>query len=311
MRHYTTVCDAGYLPRLKVLVGSMRRHCMPFTLHVLAWDVHVEAWCQENMDVVRYGGQTSSYMCGVASRIFRGLLPGPPRGLAELMWTVRSGWSAWVMRELKEPVTQIDADLMFWSTPEPVYKEIGDAPAAVVPHGFAPEDRGLPGPTAESHRRFGLFNAGWVYVADPRLFCLWAAQCWEWCHRGQEDLAGGGTRYSDQAYLDTWPEAHGAHVVKHLGVNVGPWNIHTRMVMAPSARHPPRLVERRELGDGGDSARVDPLVAYHYHSLELGPSGVLQQLAWPEYGLTEQHHTILYVPYIAHLKEEIHGPRRK
>jgi hypothetical protein len=40
-RHYVTACLAEQLP---VLLASMRRHCAPFRLHVLAWDFDPHDW---------------------------------------------------------------------------------------------------------------------------------------------------------------------------------------------------------------------------------------------------------------------------
>jgi len=78
------------------------------------------------------------------------------------------------MERTGQPVAYVDADIMFHSSPEPVFTEIGGAPAAVFPHNFARASQGLPGPTVESHEVFGQYNVGLVYVADRQVAEEWA-----------------------------------------------------------------------------------------------------------------------------------------
>jgi hypothetical protein len=271
-RIFCTYADSAYLGRLKAMHASMKRHCGPFELHVLAWDEGVAAWCEtEGLPCRISAGDSSAW-------------PGPPRSKVETMWTVGPQWIADVMKRTGQPVTYVDADVMFHSSPEPVFAEIGGAPAAVFPHGFARASQGLPGPTAESHEVFGKYNVGLVYVADPAIAEEWAAQCREWCY---DRLSDDGT-YGDQAYLTEWPAKHGAHVVQHPGAQLGPWAVHTRSL---------------DVRDGMIHFGGRPLVAFHYSAYRELPDGHTV-MTRPEYRLTPRQEDIIYGPYIDELRRQ-------
>lgn len=296
-RIYATYCDSNYLGRLKSLHASMLRHCGPFELHVLAWDAAVLKWAETAMGVKCLDAETLVIAGDLES------LPGPKRTLVELMWTAGPAWIAAVMDETKQPVTYVDADIMFHSSPEPVFAEIGGAPAAVFPHGFARLSQGLPGPTVESHEVFGKYNVGLVYIADRTIAEEWAAQCREWCYDRVEDfgklptaegfftqvpIVDRARRYGDQKYLDDWPVKHAAHIVQHPGAELGPWAVHTRAL---------------DVRDGVIHFGNRPLVAFHYSSyLEL-PEGRLQYTR-PEYRLTARQQDIIYGPYVKEMERQ-------
>lgn len=295
-RIYATYADSAYLGRLKALHASMKRHCGPFELHVLAWDSGVIDWCAS---------------VGLPwSQAYHRVLSGPERTVVERMWTEGPQWIADVMERTGQPATYVDADIMFHSSPEPVFAEIGGAPAAVFPHNFARAAQGLPGPTVESHEVFGKYNVGLVYIADREIAEEWAAQCREWCYDRVEDVSSaeprarremGGPpanlpvpipdrlrRYGDQKFLDAWPADNGAHVVQHPGADLGPWSVHTRAI---------------DVRDGAVFFGGRPLVAFHYSSYRELPDGHTV-LTRPEYRLTPRQEEIIYGPYIEELRRQ-------
>ena len=96
-----------------------------------------------------------------------------------------------------EIVTYLDADLFFFSSPEPVFKEFGQGSTLIVAHGYAEHDRHL--------EQFGIYNVGLLSFrndANARE-CLewWRMRCLEWCYDRVED-----GRFADQKYLDDWPQ---------------------------------------------------------------------------------------------------------
>jgi hypothetical protein len=251
----------------------MERHCRPFTLHVLAWDRAVFEWCRSAP------GVEPMPMEAMLERRpdFRPRnLPGPLRSRQEQLSGLRVAHLEMLVSELAAPVTMLDTDTMFWSSPDDVFTEIGAAPAAVTSHRFRPAADGLPGPALETHRKFGLYNAGWVTIADPSIAKAWTEACWRWCYLGAPDPRGADRwRFGDQGYLDEFPLL-GAQVIDHPGVNLGPWAIHRHAL---------------EVRDGQVFFGGRPLVAYHYHSYRP------PQLAYPEYALTDAQAALLYEPY--------------
>ncbi len=272
VRHYATACKAD---QIGPLVRSMERHCGEFRLHVLAWD-----WDPG------LGRHPNTVMTGRDQLLARhpGLthLPGAPRNTNETVCSSRWTFFCDVMADTSQPVTAIDGDVMFFSSPEPVFEEIGDAPCAVTPHNFAPAALGLPGIAHETHAQHGIHNGGFCYLADRSAAEYMAKRAREWCYIDFR-VENGRRYFGDQTYLEELVERFGAHVIQHTGINLGPWGIH---------REP--LEERDGVLHFGDR----PLVSYHFSSLRWNPDGSLAHLFNPEYAVTAEQQRLLYDPYL-------------
>lgn len=280
-RHYVTTGSAAFLPRLKVLLGSMRRHCGTFQLHLLAEGEEVARWGHEQRDVAC---TPVAAFLGRHPDLAPERLPGPPRPARELAWTWRWSLAADLLLWQSDPVVVIDADLMFWGWPEPVFKEIGAAPMAVLPHAFAPRAAGLPGVTYETHRRYGLYNAGFVYFAALGPARHMADLCREGPLAEDRRHADGIERWGEQGCLEYVAHVSGVYVIQHPAAAPGPWNAHTQALT---------VAHGGSVFFGGR-----PLVAYHYQSFRPGPGG---QLADPAYEISPRQAEVLYAPYAAAL----------
>ncbi len=116
-----------------------------------------------------------------------------------------------------ELVTYLDADLFFYSNPEPLFAELGEKSIAIIEHKFS---KGL-----ETMVTHGIYNVGWVTFRNDKngIECLqwWRDRCLECCFDHYED-----GKFADQKYLDVWPEIFpGVVVLQHRGANVAPWNV--------------------------------------------------------------------------------------
>lgn len=234
MRHYCAITDAGYLTRFHALYASMR-HCRPFTLWMLALDGEVERVTLPSVNVVPLAVlETDQLRQAKANRSY-----------IEYIWTLKASFMRFVLRGV-DSVAHVDADMMFFGDPSPAFDEIGDAPVAVAPHRYSPRCR----PRSESP---GIYNGGFVYVARNGWEFLdwWADACVEWCYWRYED-----DRYVDQKYLDDAPERWGAHVLRHKGAHLAPWN---------QEQYGYSKVHRQIYVDS------EPLLWYHFHKgLEPG-----------------------------------------
>jgi hypothetical protein len=282
-RRYVTACRRWQLP---VLLESMRRHCGEFRLHVLCWD-----WDRGSFDP-----GLDWFATGKSTFLARNPrwanMPGPPRATIDQVATARWRFACDVMTETGESVTLIDGDQWFWSSPEPVFAEIGDAPMAVSPHRFPRAADGLPGVTEETHGKFGRFNTGWTYLRDPRLARELAEFNLAWSYTDFRRWHGREI-FGDQGYVEWIQEnSYGdAHVIDHPGVNVGPWNVHRHLVIPGE---PPTI-------DG------HPLVSYHYSSMRFDSDGDVTQWADPGYAVSEDQIQLLYLPYAQAVKRAIAG----
>lgn len=234
MRHYCSLTDRSYLPRLLAMYESLKRHSSEaFTLHVLAMDAETE----EALKSLRLESLTVMQW------------PGPNRRKdhtwQEYCWLMASQWCDWLLmvRRLEE-LTYLDADLFFFGDPEVVFSEVGDCGVGIVPHRFIPSKRYL--------ERNGLFNVGWVTFSElvgVAVCHAWAAQCLKWCYARNEE-----GKFGDQKYLDEWPKLPGQQccVIQNIGAGLAPWNL-----------------ANYELTEGPKVDGVNVLF-YHFHEYEHG-----------------------------------------
>lgn len=281
MREYLTVCRATqFLPLLR----SMVRHCTPFYLHVLNWDWSPDIFAGR----LPYGDFDIEFWPRAEVENIHPRLrepPGPPRRTINLIDTARWHLMRTILaRGEAGPITYIDGDQWFWSSPEPVYAEIGAARLAVSPHRIPEKSAGLPGVSLETHRRYGLFNSGACFVADAAIAAEMADALHLWSYCEPTKLPDGSWLFGDQGALERVAMRVGAHVIQHPGFNVGPWNIH---------RH--RITRAH---DGAVFVDGSPLVTYHFSGLQFGG-----RLAGPQYAITPEHERILYHPYLRALAE--------
>lgn len=238
--HFCTYFDARYLSRGLALLDSLSAHAGPFHLFVLSLDdevhaavsalPHVTSWRLADLEAARPALAAA----------------GATRSRLEYYYTCTPAWIEFVLERHADVdrLTYLDADLHFFSSPDPVQEEIADAPIAVVEHRF---------PDTLGHlAEYGRFNVGWVSFrrGAEASSCLerWREQCLEWCYDRVEP-----TRFGDQKYLDEWPERYpGLRIVQHKGANLAPWNLD---------RFDIDVIEGRVRVDGA------PLVFYHFHGL--------------------------------------------
>jgi hypothetical protein len=184
-----------------------------------------------------------------------------------------------------DEVTYLDADLMFFADPEPLFEEMGNASVLITPHRFSLE--------SAHHAINGLYNVQFLtFRRDERgLSTLewWHDRCIEWCYYRLED-----GKLGDQKYLDDWPERFaGVHVLRHRGGGVAPWNITSSDI---------------EMGTDGPLVDGQPLIFYHYHRFRLVKDG---RHVWrpPGYYIAPSNRRLIYDPYIAELEAAVDGVR--
>ena len=177
------------------------------------------------------------------------------RNRVEYCWTATPATCLYLLAHepAADTVTYVDADLMFFSSPEPLLAELGDGSILLTRHGYV----------AGQDTRAGRFCVQFLpFRRDANgLAALrwWHERCLEWCYDRPED-----GKFGDQAYLDDWPDRfRGVRVLRHPGA-LAPWDV---------AAH---RLERR-----GDRIVVDgePLVFFHFAALRLYRSRVAMAVA--------------------------------
>jgi hypothetical protein len=209
----------------------------------------------------------------------------PARTMGEYCWTCTPVLLLYLLDSVApgEIAVYLDADLMFFSSPQPVFHEWADADIAIHEHRFPPHRRHM-----ESSS--GIFNVGWVGIRNScegrECLARWRAQCIEACTTDAERGLWG-----DQKYLDEWPILYNhLTILQHPGVGLGPWN-----------------VEGYELVSLNETPHVSgaPLIFYHFHGLRIVHESFLGHIAIvPSAGYRFSAHQkrLLYARYAAALR---------
>lgn len=201
----------------------------------------------------------------------------PTRTPTEYCWTSTPALLRYVLDATPEidELTYVDADLLFFSDPEPLFAEMGDASICITPHRYAPQ--------YIAQEINGIYCVQWnTFRRDERgLTALdwWRERCLEWCYYRLED-----GKLGDQKYLDDWHQRFaGVHVLQHKGGGLAPWNVPNYDVQCG--------------GSHGVLVDDDPLVFFHYHRVRLRRRGAAD---WrpPGYEIGENVYELVYAPYL-------------
>lgn len=196
------------------------------------------------------------------------------RSTKEFLWTCASFFTDYVMRKYRlDSLAYIDADCYLFHSLDPLYEEIGDADIAITPHRFTPHLR-------DWLVSSGEYNVGFVYFRNTEtgMACLseWKDNCLDWCYHRLED-----GKYGDQAYLNDWHEKYGAHVIRHVGANLAPWN---------QLQYNYRDLKILHSWNGVD-AEISPVLFYHFHGLGRN-----------DYEISPHVAKYIYEPYLKELE---------
>lgn len=272
MIHYCTYFDRNYLTRAMALHRSLVRHSPSFTLWALCLDD--EAF--EALEGLRLDGIRPIRLAELEAADPELLAVKGSRSRVEYYFTLSPCLPRYLLAEHPEIdlITYLDADLLFYSSPQPVFDELGTGSVLIVPHRF---------PDSLKHlEEYGVFNVGLLSfrsdAASGAVLDRWREQCLEWCYDRVE-----GDRFADQKYLDKWPGLPGVVVLRHPGADLAPWNV---------AGH------RLDLAQDPPTVDGRPLVFYHFQGVkQVGPG--LWDVALDRYGVRDhQLRDRLYRPYV-------------
>jgi len=169
------------------------------------------------------------------------------RSIIEYYFTLSPVFPLYLLEtEYVDVITYLDADLLFYNNPEPIYKELDVSSILITSHHFPP--------SLKHKEKYGLFNIQYQSFRndDQGKRCLrrWREQCLEWCYDRYED-----GRFADQKYLDEWPKLYDQLVIsQNRGVGIAPWNINS---------YKTTIKDDHFLVDG------EEVIFYHFHGLKI------------------------------------------
>ncbi len=278
-RHYVTYFDRNYLVKGIALINSLRRHeNRNFELFVVCMDELTRSL----LDKLDFEQVTTVPLHSI-ERCDEPLVEArAKRTLVEYYWTLTPTIALRILERHPriEVLTYLDADLFFYSSPDPIFEELGDNSILIHEHRYSAECAHL--------ATNGTYNVGLMsFRNDPRgLTALrwWRERCNEWCFNRFENGKKG-----DQSYLEDWPSRfEGVRVLEHIGAGVGPWNHQ----------------QYRLRGERDGSVRVDncALVFYHFHALTMVSPDLVMPTGY-NFQLNEDVLRYVVVPYVDALRD--------
>lgn len=284
---FCTLFDSNYLDKGITLYQSMKKCLNNFKLYVFAFD---ERCCEilkkenlENVTVVSLKQFETEELLKVKKE----------RTAAEYCWTCSPWIIKHVIEEYQEHIcTYIDADMQFFSSPQPVFDEMRRrrCSAIIVPHRFKNEKE-----EKEAHEKVGSYCVEFnTFVNDEngrKILDWWADRCLEWCFYA---VPGTTQWYGDQKYLNVFPEKfEGVMICTHYGVGMAPWNADLVDYAGMDDKNIPHVIVKA-------TQEEYPVVIYHFENVTYLSKHVLHASSRMH---SKRLHAAIYDPYIRQLTE--------
>lgn len=272
MYNYCTLFDSNYLHKGLALYESLCNVCSEFHLYVVAFDDNcyntLRDFKLKRMTVVSLSEFETEELLAVKLT----------RNRAEYCWTCGpSVIYHFITNYQLDHCTYLDSDMLFFTSPDPIYEEIGNNSIAITEHF-----------TEEVDRLGGKFCVQFVYFRNDKdglkALLWWKDKCIDWCYARFED-----GKYGDQKYLDYFPENFDhVCILKNRGAGVAPWN--------------ESQYDFSEFGKIKYNDEIINIVFFHYHGTRielLNNNLILRTLT---YDLSNNLKTNIYYTYLSILK---------
>jgi GT2 family glycosyltransferase/predicted O-methyltransferase YrrM/tetratricopeptide (TPR) repeat protein len=281
MRHYCTYFDRKYLTRGLALIESLRR------TETSDWEIFVVCMDEMTRIVLRALALPNVQLLPVheiEARDKELLAVKPTRTVVEYYWTMTPTVILRILERNRavNQLTYLDADLFFFSSPQPIFDELGSRSILIHEHRFSPAQAQLG--SGNGKYNVGLLSFNRTATAFEAL-SWWRERCLEWCFARTENGKMG-----DQMYLNDWPgRFSNVAVLEHCGGGLGPWN-HDQYRF-------------RKDGNGLPWVNDVPVIFYHFHSFTQVTADVALPVKHPHYPLPWSTVILFFVPYLRALEQ--------
>ena len=235
MRSYCTVFDKNYLVQAVALYRSLLDHAGDFSLYALCMD-------NEAYEFLAKASLPSLVPIEVSDLLTPDVVKVKDRTThGQFCWVCQPLVCSHVLDNFGvSMVTYLEADSLFFSSPEPLFDELHNCSASLVSHRFpANKDQ-----SAVSGKYCVQFNAFRNDEFGRAVLAYWKQCCFRYMDSKPHSYPG-------QTTLDNWTTKFPhAKEISHLGAGVAPWNV---------------MQYRLEKSDTGITVDGIPIVFYHYH----------------------------------------------
>ncbi len=212
MSNFCTLFDSNYLIRGLAMYLSLKKYCPDCHLYIFAFDdLALNILKKLNLD----GTTLISLSEFEDEKLLNVKLA---RTTAEYCWTCTSSSILYAIEKYNLPsCTYLDADILFFDSPEILLNELNDKSVLLTEHRYPPEH--------DKTNNSGKYCVQFITFKNDsdgmKALRWWREACLDWCYARPED-----GKFGDQKYLDDWlTRFSGIHVLENLGGGVAPWNV--------------------------------------------------------------------------------------
>ncbi len=252
--NFCTLFDSNYLSRGIALYRSLEKHCKNFHLYIFAFDI-------KSYNILKILNLPKATVVSLSEFEDEKLLQvKPTRSIAEYCWTSTSSTILYVLENFNvDNCTYVDADVFFYSSPEPIFQELDDKSILITEHRYSPQ--------YNKELKAGKYCVQFVtFKKDEnglKALRWWRDRCLEWCYARYED-----GKFGDQLYLDDWTERfQGVHVMQHLGGGLAAWNVQ---------QYDFKIVDEKIFGKEISTGKEFEVIFYHFHYLKFFSDGKVE-----------------------------------
>jgi len=278
MYNFCTLFDTHYISRGVTLYYSLESVCEDFHLYIFAFNEQ----CYNILKALNFKKASIISLKEFEDKEL--LKVKPTRSIGEYCWTSTSSTILYVLEKYNvESCTYLDADLFFYTSPKPIFEELGNNSILLTEHRYTEQ--------YNKKKKAGKYCVQFVtFKNDERgLKALrwWRERCLEWCFAYYED-----GKFGDQLYLEDWTERfEGVHVMRQLGGGLAGWNVQQYNFY---------LQDGKYCGREKTSNKEFDVIFYHFHYLLFFTNG---EIELGRRYLSPEVHKYFYKPYIRQLEK--------
>ena len=271
---FCTIFDSSYYTKGLALYYSLEKVC-DFQLYIFTPDKKCQSMLKEKKLTKAITLPLSEIEDDELKKIKTN------RDTAEYFWTIKASCINYLFNKYDlDQLSYVDADIFFYSSPAPIFNEMGSSSVLITPHNFSPRYK--------RELKNGIYNAGFISFKNDKpgrnALSWWNRKCRDWCYRKKED-----GKFGDQMYLNELSESPFVHSLNHKGA-LANWNVQQFQFQES---------EGKIRGFSGNGESFD-VIFFHFHYLKFLNS---QEAELGRKYISQEVYNIFYKPYIKYLLE--------
>lgn len=255
--HVFTSAAVNYLPKVRMLFNSLRKHHPDWTLHLALADA-----LPEDLD------QSREPLDGITPADTLGIPDWKGWAFCHTITELATAIKPWMLEHLLSlsgeggKVLYLDPDTVVFSRLDDIIEALDEASIVLTPHQTKPESNLAAVIDNEiCSLKHGIFNLGFIAVSNTptgRAFARWwAERTYYFC---RDDIPNG--LFTDQRWIDLVPAFFPDVAIMRSGRhNLATWNITTRDLSLDA--------------DGGYCVDGEPLGFYHFTGFDSGAHRIM------------------------------------